>query len=170
MQIKTRILVFSDSHGDNNGIIKAIQMHHATAQYVFFCGDGAAEFEQLQYIFPNIAFVGVRGNCDWSCQLCDEETRVINGIKVICLHGHTCNVKYGTAMLAAKTRKEQATIAFYGHTHIAEVQTLQAEADQTAITLINPGAASGYKATYAIVDLLQDGTFVANIATMPERL
>ena len=46
-----KILVFSDSHGNDHRMALAVKKHK-TAEVIIFCGDGHRDIEDLQRTFP----------------------------------------------------------------------------------------------------------------------
>ena len=61
---KTKIIVFSDSHGEASDMRYVIDALHPDAEYILHLGDGAEEFERMSAKYPRKAFLGVSGNCD----------------------------------------------------------------------------------------------------------
>lgn len=59
-----RILVVSDTHGDENGLHKVL-LSQPKAEIVIHLGDGENDVEVQKYRFPQKMFLQVRGNCDW---------------------------------------------------------------------------------------------------------
>ena len=57
-----RIVVLSDAHGYVKPIEKAIEK--SKPDVVIFCGDGASRAEDISYLYPDIKFYFVKGNCD----------------------------------------------------------------------------------------------------------
>lgn len=148
-----KLLVFSDSHKMPLYMREAIQ-RHKDADAVLFCGDGEGDFEQMKMLFPEKAFSGVRGNCDWGGMLKDVEVLDLGGARIFMTHGHRYNVKMGlyTAVMAA--REQKADILLFGHTH-------EALSDyDDGLYILNPGSISGYPFTYGVVDISEKGILV----------
>ena len=62
-----RLVVVSDSHGAWGNLFEAIS-REASADAVYFLGDGYREYEELLCAHSDkFFFIGVRGNCDFSC-------------------------------------------------------------------------------------------------------
>ena len=59
-----RILVISDTHGNEQGLLQAIE-EQPSARAVIHLGDGAREAQAAADHFPGLPFYSVRGNCDW---------------------------------------------------------------------------------------------------------
>ena len=128
-----KILVLSDSHGNVDNMIRAVE--RVQPQRVLHLGDCQRDLTALQAAFPGMPMEGVPGNCDWGS--CDQPERLleIGGVRIFALHGHTRNVKHSpmAAMYAAK--EYGAQVLLFGHTHVPLVDN-----DGSLLTL-NPGAA-----------------------------
>ena len=59
-----RILVVSDSHGNDGNLRRAI-LAQPKAEVVIHLGDGEEELLRAKRSFPEKMFLAVRGNCDW---------------------------------------------------------------------------------------------------------
>lgn len=149
-----KIVVFSDSHGEGEGMEDVLRFAEPDAEYVLHLGDGAREFERLADYFPRMGFIGVYGNCDYAPGCMTEPslyTRTLNvgGVCLYLCHGHRLAVRSGHEALLAAAAREQADIALYGHTHMASKrlitynpQTLVEEENGRALLLLNPGSIS----------------------------
>jgi len=128
-------LVFSDSHG-RRAAIEKIRPLFEENDYILCLGDGAGEMRELKKEFPEKTFV-VKGNCDFGA---GEEEIVLHeeGLSIFMCHGHRYGVKGGLVRLAARAKELGCQVALYGHTHRADIQTLD------GVMLINPGALGSY--------------------------
>ena len=150
----TKILVFSDSHGETEDMRYIIDTVHPDAEYVLHLGDGAAEFERLSPHFPRQAFVGVSGNCDWSLGGIfgsggSLPYRVLNidGRNIFMCHGHRHGVKSGdNSLLIATARSLSADIVLFGHTHYSEYSVVSksggTDENSGVMHVMNPGSVS----------------------------
>ena len=155
-----RIIVVSDSHGDEVSLREAFQQayRHGKIDAAVFLGDGASDFEK---VVPWLNAKGtvcyaVKGNNDWSCREENEITFAIGGVRFFACHGHTRQVKYGFDRLWYAAQEREAQVVLYGHTHRERVD------QEGGILLINPGAVcerSGLRSAYAEV-LIEDHGFV----------
>ena len=148
-----RILVVSDTHGDIRNLEEVIRKHR-DAQVIFHCGDGANEAEQMKSIFPDRAFICVKGNCDLCCDYPNIETITLEGKKFFITHGHIYNVKSTLLNLSLAIGEAQAQVAVFGHTH----NPLCLYED--GVYFLNPGSLRGYKGSYALVDVSEKGILI----------
>ena len=115
-----KILVVSDSHGDNQ-ILKDIAKKHPDMDYYIHLGDSESD----EYtIFP---FVSVRGNCDYYPF---EEQMLINTPygKLYAIHKPYGKEKF--------IHENNIKIFLHGHTHIRRKQK------EDGVYYLNPGAIS----------------------------
>ena len=153
-----KILVFSDSHGNDIYMRKAIKMH-PDAEAIIFLGDGIADFLSLPS--DNSAKLYVRGNCDWhpsysNIPLIDSIT--LNSKKIVFLHGHTHGVKGGSEQIKALAKDMSADILLFGHTH----SLLSHYEDGTYY--LNPGTIGGVGTApaYGIITLRENGILLSH--------
>ena len=138
-----KILVFSDSHGNNLNIIKAIKAHGDTVDYVFFLGDGIREFWNLKDSFKNTVFVGVRGNCDFDADFKDEVILDISGVRFLLCHGHKYSVKRTLLKLDCYALENSVDVALFGHTHVRHNEYIPpSDIRKKGLYLFNPGTVS----------------------------
>ncbi len=144
-----RIVVVSDSHSNKWNLLEAIE-REASADYVYFLGDGYRDIESAYSKLSNKhSFVMVRGNCDLGSDLPDNDTRIINGIKVYATHGHNERVKFGTFNLEYMARENEYGLVLYGHTHQPTTNYID------GIHFFNPGSVKdGF---YGVVDITDNG-------------
>ena len=152
-----KILVFSDSHGDKNAMYEIISRKRADTDLVIHLGDKAPDAEEISHYFPTIAFIGVRGNCDYfgSSDTPLSRTYTYDGHTIYITHGHSEGVKSGEyAMLCAKAKSVNADIALFGHTHVNTHKIID------GITVFNPGSISlprdGSSGTYGVITINKD--------------
>ncbi|MBQ4071995.1 MAG: metallophosphoesterase [Clostridia bacterium] len=153
-----KCLVFSDTHGDFTYARAAMALHR-DCEVVFFLGDGLRDIEQLASIYPTVAFIAVRGNCDFNDDFCGAECKKVESItllgkRIVLTHGDLYSAKSGDERLLYLARERGADILLYGHTHTPRQEYLS----ELEMYLFNPGAASGYSPTYGII-LLEEGRY-----------
>ena len=137
-----KIIVFSDSHGESSGMISAVRQHRP--DMIVHLGDGSREALELETAFPDIPLHAVRGNCDLGSKLPERLCFEAGSIKIFATHGHLYS-NFDSFLNAAHFCG--ATLALYGHTHVAKIQY------HPGLTSLNPGTVGkGRKLSYAIVE------------------
>lgn len=129
-----RILVVSDSHGDqerlNEVIARAEQMGAVDA--FIHLGDGLEGAKAVASRFEKAFLLG--GNCDGGKGESEIFTREMGAPLFLC-HGHAFHVRLSHVFLKRYARELKARAALFGHTHKPFLQ------DDHGIMLLNPGAA-----------------------------
>ena len=162
-----KILVFSDSHGSMREMEKAAA-DHPDARYALHAGDGAREFVVFRQRHPELACVGVCGNCDFMLGL-DEKPPVqttldIEGLRIFLTHGHRFFVKSSTYELVEYAGENDIDIAIFGHTH-QPLDLWLPDVGKRGLRLFNPGTISGsgsYSRTYGIIDVRPNGVLTSH--------
>ena len=125
---------------------------------VIHLGDHDRDAECLRYEFPEIALYTVRGNCDMATSAPDSDIVPLGCVKAFITHGHIYSVNYGFDRLAYAALENGCKIAMCGHTHIA------ANEEIGSVKIVNPGTAGkGYKLTYALVEVFDNGGIACEI-------
>ncbi len=174
-----KLLVISDSHGSEDIITEVLKKFGEQADALCFCGDGA---DDLLYVISNswrvelegkipkvVAFVQGNGDNSVGTILTNERLLVHIPIqteffvarkKILITHGHRYNVYMGTKQLKTAAENSSADMAFFGHTHIANVQTKKPP------YLLNPGSCTrprgGLPPTFAFVEISRTKKFEYN--------
>lgn len=150
------ILVFSDTHGNNKTVTRALELL-PNADVAVHAGDGAAAFMNLSSLYPKTAFFAVRGNCDrWGELLpahgiSDEELLNLEGHRILLTHGDAYGVKSTPLSLVPTARKKNAELVIFGHTHEPFDKYFPEENGKAAVRLFNPGATKdGY---YGVIEI-----------------
>lgn len=143
-----RILVMSDSHGDYYSISRALR-EQPTAKIVFFLGDGEYDIQQAEGFRSNVFFHKVKGNCDFGSILPTSVIDEVEGVRIYATHGYVEKVKYGTELLKQYAKDNNAAIALYGHTHLADTTY------SDGIWIVNPGSIR--MGEYAVIDIEPNG-------------
>jgi len=175
-----KLLVISDSHGSKNIITNIIENFGKDVDALCFCGDGMPDLlgmiedsMRITYFEDKIpkVIIFVQGNGDNSnYSLLTKERLPIKvpqqldfvaaGKKILITHGHRYNVYIGTKDLKNEAENINATIAFYGHTHIANAQKKTNSKTKSKMTILNPGSCSlprgGLPHTFALVTLTKN--------------
>lgn len=153
-----RILVVSDSHGDEYSLMRAIKAQ-PTAEIVVHCGDGSDEASRIREFFPDKMVVSVKGNCDFCSSAPISEIFSAEGVKFFVTHGHAYNVKSTLYNLSCAAREQEASVVLFGHTH----NPLSIYDD--GLYMLNPGSLRGYNSTYGYVDVTDKG-IITNIVEL----
>ncbi len=143
------ILLFSDSHGDTDPMLRLIRLHKPDT--VLHLGDHDRDLRALQEQFPDLRCLGVRGNCDGPGspeQLLLEEA----GVRMLLTHGHRQQVKMSLLRLMYLGLEEGVQLCLFGHTHRPHLEEVQ------GLCLLNPGAVAA--GSYALLTL-ENGSFRA---------
>ncbi len=148
----TRILVFSDSHGEVKKMEKIIKnMPGVTA--VIHLGDLNRDIQYLEDTFFDFPIYGVQGNNDFSGVYPNEKMLHIDGKRIFITHGHYYLFNRDPAPLKTTPAAEKADLILFGHTHIAKTEHFNGK------ILANPGSISRPKAgnpSYGVIEM-EDG-------------
>ena len=143
-----RILVFSDSHGSIFVMEKLMISPPEGLAAVFHLGDGSEESELLMQKYPQYAYIGVKGNCDFYDRRHRETVFTErSGVKFMLTHGHAYGVKSSLDMAAINAAAEDASVVLYGHTHTQDDRIIKTAIGN--VRTVNPGSAR--MAEYAII-------------------
>ncbi len=131
----TRILVFSDSHGEVAEMKKIIEnMPGVTA--VIHLGDLNRDIQHLEDTFFDFPIYGVQGNNDYSGAYPNEKMLQIDDKKIFITHGHYYLSNWDSTPLKTIPATETADLILFGHTHVAETEHFNGK------ILANPGSIS----------------------------
>lgn len=155
-----RVIVVSDSHGDEHGLRLAFEQaaRRGRIDAAVFLGDGMADYESVKSM-PSLRETicyAVTGNNDWFSQEPQELLFTVNNVKIFACHGHTRYVKYTLDRLWYAAREREAQVVLYGHTHRERVELEQ------GVYIINPGAVcerNKLRSAYAEL-MIEDNGFV----------
>lgn len=132
-----KLLIVSDIHGKFEKFYNICILEKPDA--ILFLGDGVKDAKDVEYIFPDIEFFMVRGNCDYfDCDLQDEMIIEIEGMRFLLTHGHMYGVKRNYSDIIKKGIDENIDIVLFGHTHTPDYVSI--DEDYKKIILFNPGA------------------------------
>lgn len=151
-----RLAVFSDSHGETGGMIRAVRrvMPDALVHLGDYFRDGAALAGQ----FPELPLYAVSGNCDFNSRADGPLIFLAGPVTVFAAHGHRHGVKYGVDSLLNAAHFSGASLVLFGHTHRALYETY------AGLTLLNPGSAGmGERRTFAVADINDKGAITCRI-------
>ncbi len=151
-----KILVFSDSHGNELYMSQAISLNR-DADMIVHLGDGVADLTFPLPDDPEIPIVTLEGNGEYygfvrtdpRYRIRTKKTALVEfeGKKIFMTHGHLFDVKWGLGKLLSRGYAEGADIILFGHTHSPICKYLPAgtELDFVGATdrpmlLFNPGS------------------------------
>lgn len=137
-----KLLLMSDTHGNQAGIRKAIKLA-GKVDAVIHLGD----YDRDTKCIKKHKVYSVKGNCDIGSTERGERLITLEGKKILMLHGHKQRVKFGLMNLGFYAQEKGADIALFGHTHIPTEQY------SGNILLYNPGCLSGIRQTYGIMTI-----------------
>ena len=139
------IAVFSDSHGDVEGMCAAIDEHKP--DLVLHLGDCVRDAEELCRRYPLLDIRAVRGNCDaWDFSDTPEHRQfTAGGVEIYMTHGHRQSVKTTLDALANTVHFSGAKLGLFGHTHQAEYKIMG------DVTLFNPGSVGMGRRTWGLI-------------------
>lgn len=159
MGVIMKLLVFSDTHGSTDVLHDIISRNKLNCDIVIHLGDNLRDAQEVMCDFPEIAFLGVLGNCDYPLLYANEKYEgafTAENRRLFYTHGHKFNVNYGIEYLVSNAKFNNADIALYGHTHVAMCK------EMSGITVINPGSLSlprdRSNGTYACIEILREKT------------
>lgn len=148
-----KILVVSDTHGRWGRLSDVVALQRS-AELIIHLGDGADDLDNVRFEYPEIAFMGVTGNCDRSLTMDALGEITVEGRRIFFTHGHIYDVKYGYERLVEAARRREADICLFGHTH----EPLSEYID--GLYLMNPGSL-GHPAygrpTYGLIEITPAG-------------
>lgn len=142
---KMKVLVFSDSHGNETNMITAIEQE--TPDMVLHLGDCWEDVQELRWIYPELAIEQVPGNCD-DVPL-EELERVIQvaGYRLAFCHGHSRGVKRDQRGITYLGEETGADLVLYGHTHQRHCEKCG------RFYLMNPGSVGMGSVSYGVLYL-----------------
>ncbi len=145
-----RMIVISDTHRNAHILETIISKHLEDADLFIHLGDGRAELEDMQILYPQKKFLAVTGNCDWGFEGKTFDLFQAGDIQIMLTHGHLYGVKEGLDRLMDAAKRNGSRIVLYGHTH----QKLTVY--RNGLYIMNPGSASQPRSggrTYGILDI-----------------
>ena len=131
----TRILVFSDSHGNVSEMLR-VTKNIPDVSHVIHLGDIYRDVTALEDEFPDIAVHFVQGNNDPYHNFDTEKLINIDGVPIFITHGHNYRLSDGNDVLLRTDNAKKSKIILYGHTHIADYQVFEDK------IIANPGSIS----------------------------
>ena len=153
---KTRILIVSDTHGNNKTLGKLVNKYKHF-EYLIHLGDHIWDLDNIEFKGKTFS---VKGNTDRFAKGDVEKVFTVEGYNVWLTHGHLYNVKYGLNKLFYSALEKNVDIVFFGHTHVP------LNIDYEDILFFNPGSLTyprgNNRGTYGIIEL-DENSINANI-------
>ncbi|MCL2603294.1 MAG: metallophosphoesterase [Defluviitaleaceae bacterium] len=128
-----KILVISDSHGEDARIKALLAYYTGKVRAVIHLGDNDRDLLKYQDE-TELPLYTVAGNCDDTVFSPRERLLTFGKCKILLTHGNKHHLNSGFISLYNHARAQQASACLYGHTHIAAIFT---EGD---IFFMNPGS------------------------------
>ena len=126
------VLVISDTHGRRHAIAGVLAQLHVRPSTVLFLGDGLRDLSVITGSdrYEDVSVFSVAGNCDGSILFPADEpevrTVILGNLRVVMMHGHTFDVKWGLDEAIAYAAGREADVLLFGHTHAPYEKTMPA--------------------------------------------
>lgn len=148
-----KIIVISDTHRDFDALYDIVNDNKHADMFIHL-GDGEHEFDDVRNLFPEKAFLFVRGNNDWSdSPIC--RTFTYGGHKFYLTHGHSFDRHSVHSFIAATAKANNCDVALFGHTHIPFYEVMN------DIHVFNPGSPSSPRGrsepSYGVITISDSG-------------
>ena len=146
-----RVLIVSDSHGNNDNVREAIKKA-GKIDLMIHLGDVGRDYLEVERMSGVPTYI-VAGNNDYGRGLRDMCIIYIGEHKCLLTHGHRQHVHFGVDRLRYLALENECDIAMYGHTHVPFLE----EAPED-VTILNPGSISlprqiGHEKTFLIMEI-----------------
>lgn len=146
-------VIVSDNHR-MKGILTDIVFVHDDADIFIHLGD--SEFD---YSDPELKpYIRVAGNCDYGHQFKSSTRIQMHHINAFVTHGHLYDVGRSLVKLAEAAAEANCNLAFYGHTHVKHIETVQ------GVVCINPGSIAQSRSedveTYAVLTVEEENQMI----------
>lgn len=148
-----KIIVISDTHRDFDALYDIVNDNKHADMFIHL-GDGEHEFDDVRNLFPEKAFLFVRGNNDWSdSPIC--RTFTYGGHKFYLTHGHSFDRHSVHSFIAATAKANNCDVALFGHTHIPFYEVMN------DVHVFNPGSPSSPRGrsepSYGVITISDSG-------------
>lgn len=150
------LAVFSDSHGNVENMISAVETYRP--DQIIHLGDVMRDAEALARRFPALPVRILRGNCDWACDGGEDSALFeLCGVRIFAAHGHNHGVKLGLDSFCNSVYFSGAQLGLYGHTHRPLWNSIR------GMQILNPGSVGDYRSpTFGLISF-ENGQFECRI-------
>lgn len=150
-----KILVVSDTHGNNTNLRKVISIMDGCIDMMIHLGDIQCSPGIIEKLVDCPVHI-VRGNCD-TYNLQSAKLIDIAGHRAFITHGHRYGGKLGISTMKEIAVGNGADIVMFGHTHEPLIEKYP------DVTVINPGSLSrprqeGHRPAYIVMTVNDDGS------------
>ncbi|MDD7403505.1 MAG: metallophosphoesterase [Butyribacter sp.] len=167
MKTSKKILVVSDTHGNDTNLKKVISLFGEKGrelEMLIHLGDSYGSREQIQSLV-DCPVEAVRGNGDFSPDLPISNIIPIGREKAFITHGHRYHCKMSTELMVDMARDNNASMVLFGHTHVPMAEMV------SGVLVLNPGSISlprqdGHRPTYMVLSIREDNSVDYSIVTM----
>lgn len=131
-----RLLVVSDTHGDNANLISLLRVLGSSVDGLIHLGDGSGDIDAVaRYGSPMPPTWCVRGNVDSDWSVPPLRRIRAGGQTILAAHGQLHLGDSWQPFISA-AKKQGAQAFFFGHTHVPFLERLD------GVLLLNPGSLS----------------------------
>ncbi len=150
-----RILVISDTHGNENNL-KKILKREGNLDHVLHLGDVERGEERIARLVGCPMDI-VAGNCDFFSKMPRVKFLELDGCRIMMTHGHYYYVTAGLRDLILEAKANDCDVVMFGHTHMPFLNQ-----EDGQLTVLNPGSISfprqeGRNPSYIIMETTGTG-------------
>lgn len=143
-----RYVAISDTHGNCEKLLDLLR-RIGDCDAIIHLGDGESELSLIKNTV-NADVIAVKGNNDYYSALPLSRCISLSGVGIYCCHGHTLGVRETRERLAEYARKNDCSVALYGHTHLYADETIM------GVRCINPGSIGYPYNCFGYVEITDD--------------
>lgn len=147
-----KILVFSDSHGNNNLMMDIIEENQEEFDCIFHLGDHTHDAKDIVKKFPDMPVYMVRGNNDMDGNVPYSRKVELEGVTFMLTHGHNEGVYFGTSKLMYFGEENMADVVVFGHIHAVLLEQYE------GITIFNSGSITyprdGVAPSFGVIEIV----------------
>lgn len=159
MNKKTKVLVVSDTHGNNMYLNRALEEVGEIDVFLHLGDLEGSEFFVESFVDGRIEMIA--GNNDYMVDYPGEKIIEIEGYRIWMTHGHRHQVYMGTSVIREHAIEKGVDMVFFGHTHKPYLE-------QDDLIILNPGSISQPRQsdripTYAVMEIDEKGEVLIDI-------